>query len=112
MTIWLEYHNSTLLFLRKFGEMSLLPNGQLDITDPNKRINELGEEVGAKFEREGRFQELTRCRSEMEKAQDMTKNQAPVQVAATSDELNAEENSQMIVQAKSHRRTQTEAVRV
>jgi len=58
----------------------------LDITDANKRVRELGEKVGAKFEREDRFQELTRRQSEIEEKLDLTKNQASSQVDATSDE--------------------------
>jgi hypothetical protein len=53
---------------------------ELDITDANKRVRELGEKVGAKFEREDRFQELTRRQSEIEEKLDLTKNQAPSQV--------------------------------
>jgi hypothetical protein len=45
---------------------------ELDITDANKRIKELGEKVGAKFEREERFQELTRRQSEIEEKLDLT----------------------------------------
>jgi len=40
---------------------------ELDITDANKRVKELGEKVGAKFEREDRFQELTRARVRLRK---------------------------------------------
>src|SRR5208337_2300732 len=57
---------------------------ELDITDANKRVKELGEKVGAKFEREERFQELTRRQSEIEEKLDLTKNQAPSQVEAVS----------------------------
>ena len=55
---------------------------ELDITDANKRVKELGEKVGAKFEREDRFQELTRRQSEIEEKLDLTKNQAPSQAEA------------------------------
>jgi DNA repair exonuclease SbcCD ATPase subunit len=57
----------------------------LDITDANKRIKELGEKVGAKFEREERFQELTRRQSEIEEKLDLTKNQAPSQAEAAEN---------------------------
>ena len=53
---------------------------ELDITDANKRVKELGEKVGAKFEREDRFQELTSRQSEIEEKLDLTKNQASSQV--------------------------------
>jgi predicted nucleic acid-binding Zn-ribbon protein len=56
---------------------------ELDITDANKRVKELGEKVGAKFEREDRFQELTRRQSEIEEKLDLTKNQAPSQEKIT-----------------------------
>jgi hypothetical protein len=58
---------------------------ELDITDANKRIKELGEKVGAKFEREERFQELTRRQSEIEEKLDLTKNQAPSQAEAAEN---------------------------
>ncbi len=58
---------------------------ELDITDANKRIEELGEKVGAKFEREERFQELTRRQSEIEEKLDLTKNQAPSQAEAAEN---------------------------
>jgi tetrahydromethanopterin S-methyltransferase subunit G len=66
----------------------------LDITDANKRVRELGEKVGAKFEREDRFQELTRRQSEIEEKLDLTKNQAPSQVEAASVDQNGEKNSE------------------
>ncbi|HEX3989001.1 MAG TPA: hypothetical protein VHZ30_06190, partial [Verrucomicrobiae bacterium] len=70
---------------------------ELDITDANKRVRELGEKVGAKFEREDRFQELTRRQSEIEEKLDLTKNQAPSQVEADS----AEEGQQKVAESQS-----------
>ena len=62
----------------------------LDLTDAHKRVKELGEKVGAKFDREDRFQELTRRQSEIEEKLDLTKNQSPSQVeAADGTEVNA-----------------------
>ena len=58
---------------------------ELDITDANKRVKELGEKVGAKFEREERYQELTRRQSEIEEKLDLTKNQAPSQAEAAEN---------------------------
>jgi hypothetical protein len=58
---------------------------ELDITDAHKRVKELGEKVGAKFEREDRYQELTRRQSEIEEKLDLTKNQAPSQVEAAEN---------------------------
>jgi N12 class adenine-specific DNA methylase len=70
----------------------------LDIADAQKRLKELGEKVGAKFEREDRFQELTRRQSEIEEKLDLTKNQAPSQIEAES----VEENSQAVSQKQNH----------
>lgn len=67
---------------------------EMDITDANKRVKELGEKVGAKFEREDRFQELTRRQSEIEEKLDLTKNQAPSQVEAASIDESEEKNSE------------------
>jgi SNF2 family DNA or RNA helicase len=53
-----------------------------DITDATKRAKELETKVGAHFEREERFQQLTRRQSEIEEKLDLTKNQAPSQVEA------------------------------
>jgi predicted nucleic acid-binding Zn-ribbon protein len=60
---------------------------ELDITDASKRIKELGEKVGAKFEREDRYQALTRRQSEIEEKLDFTKTQAPSQVEASENGL-------------------------
>jgi hypothetical protein len=67
---------------------------ELDITDANKRAKELGEKVGAKFEREDRFQELTRRQSEIEEKLDLTKNQAPSQVEAAAVDGSEEKNAE------------------
>ncbi len=53
-----------------------------DITDANRRSKELEPKVGAHFEREERFQQLTRRQSEIEEKLDLTKNQAPSQAEA------------------------------
>jgi hypothetical protein len=68
---------------------------EMDITDANKRVKELGEKVGAKFEREDRFQELTRRQSEIEEKLDLTKIQAPSQ-AETAENTEAETLSEKI----------------
>jgi tRNA U34 5-carboxymethylaminomethyl modifying enzyme MnmG/GidA len=75
----------------------------LDITDANKRVRELGEKVGAKFEREDRFQELTRRQSEIEEKLDLNKNQAPSQVEADSTDAIEQKNSEKKIQTHSHR---------
>jgi N12 class adenine-specific DNA methylase/adenine-specific DNA methylase len=59
------------------------------IGDAQKRATELEGRVGAPFDREERYQELTRRQSEIEEKLDLTKNQAPSQVEASpSDETN------------------------
>jgi predicted nucleic acid-binding Zn-ribbon protein len=84
---------------------------ELDITDASKRANELGEKVGAKFEREDRFQELTRRQSGIEEKLDLAKNQAPSQMdAAVTDER--EDNSERQIQTRSNKQTRGRAVQV
>ena len=57
------------------------------IGEAQKRATELEGRVGALFDREDRYQELTRRQSEIEEKLDLTKNQAPSQVEASpSDE--------------------------
>jgi len=59
------------------------------IADAQKRATELEGRVGAAFDREERYLELTRRQSEIEEKLDLTKNQAPSQVEASpSDETN------------------------
>jgi hypothetical protein len=55
---------------------------EYDIADASKRAKELETKVGAHFEREERYQQLTRRQSEIEEKLDLTKNQAPSQVEA------------------------------
>ena len=74
-----------------------------DITDANKRAKELGEKVGAQFEREDRYQELTRRQSEIEEKLDLTKNQAPSQVEAVSADDDEQKNSENQTQTHSPR---------
>ena len=57
-----------------------------DIADSHKRAKELEAKVGAPFEKEERYQELTRRQSEIEDKLDLTKNQASSQVEAVSVE--------------------------
>ena len=82
----------------------------LDIADAQKRLKELGEKVGAKFEREDRFQELTHRQSEIEEKLDLTKNQAPSQVDADALEEAAQKISETA--NKSTRQRRNVAVRV
>jgi hypothetical protein len=85
---------------------------ELDITDAHKRVKELGEKVGAKFEREDRFQELTRRQSEIEEKLDLTKNQAPSQVEAISAGDEEQKISENQTQNHSPRRARGAAVHV
>ncbi len=85
---------------------------ELDITDAHKRVKELGEKVGAKFEREERFQELTRRQSEIEEKLDLTKNQAPSQVEAVSAGDDEQKISENQTQTHSPRRARGAAVHV
>jgi len=83
---------------------------EYDITDANKRAKELETKVGAHFEREERFQQLTRRQSEIEEKLDLTKNQAPSQVEADSTDGNEQKNSEK--QTHSHRPARRTAIHV
>ncbi len=83
---------------------------ELDITDADKRVKELGEKVGAKFEREDRYQALTRRQSEIEEKLDLTKNQAPSQAATESGDEAINKNIQS--QNHSPRHSRPTAVRL
>ncbi|MEK7779911.1 MAG: helicase-related protein, partial [Verrucomicrobiota bacterium] len=73
---------------------------EYDIADASKRAKELETKVGAPFEREERYQELTRRQSEIEEKLDLTKNQAPSQVDAETPDTNEQSNAEK--QNKSH----------
>ncbi len=86
---------------------------EYDITDACKRAKELETKVGAHFEREERYQELTRRQSEIEEKLDLTKNQAPSQVDANdAPDETAQKNSEKQTQAHSPRTKRRTAVRV
>jgi len=76
------------------------------------RVKGLGEKVGAKFEREDRFQELTRRQSEIEEKLDLTKNQAPSQVEAVAAGDDEQKISKNQTQTHSPRRARGAAVHV
>jgi hypothetical protein len=59
---------------------------------PASGRKELEAKVGAHFEREERYQQLTRRQSEIEEKLDLTKNQAPCQVEAASVDEKEEKN--------------------
>ena len=67
---------------------------EADLAEAHKRGKELESKVGAPFEHEERYQHLSRRQSEIEEKLDLTKNQAPSQVEAESQEDNARRNSE------------------
>ncbi len=85
---------------------------EYDIADATKRANELETKVGAHFEREERYQQLTRRQSEIEEKLDLTKNQAPSQVDADAHDVNEQKNSEKQTQTHSPRPKRRAAVRV
>jgi hypothetical protein len=83
-----------------------------DITDAQKRAKELEGKVGAPFEHEKRYEQLCRRQSEIEEKLDLTKNQAPSQADATTDDdvqEKAAERQTHVEHSRQHRRS---AVRV
>jgi N12 class adenine-specific DNA methylase len=64
------------------------------ICDAQKRATELEGRVGAPFDREERYQELTRRQSEIEEKLDLTKNQAPSQVEASPSDETTESSTE------------------
>jgi len=85
---------------------------EYDITDATKRAKELESKVGAHFEREERYQQLTRRQSEIEEKLDLTKNQAPSQVEADSADPNEQKNTETQTKTHSPRPKRRAAVRV
>jgi hypothetical protein len=67
---------------------------ETEIVDGHKRAKELEGKIGAPFEHEKRYQELTRRQSEIEEELDLTKNQAPSQVEAETPDENEQRISQ------------------
>jgi|SRR5450631_4036067 predicted nucleic acid-binding Zn-ribbon protein len=83
---------------------------EADIKDAQKRAAELEAKVGSPFEKEERYHHLARRQSEIEEQLDLTKNQAPSQVDAATDER--EDNSEKQTEAKSIQHSKHAAVRV
>jgi len=82
-----------------------------DIKDSQKRTTELEAKVGSPFEKEERYHNLVSRQSEIEEKLDLTKNQAPSQVdAATNDER--EDNFEKQTESKSIQQSRRAAVRV
>ena len=85
---------------------------EYDIADANKRAKELETKVGAHFEREERYQQLTRRQSEIEEKLDLTKNQAPSQVDADAPDETTQKNSEKQTQPHARRPARRTAVHV
>ena len=85
---------------------------EFDIADATKRAKELETKVGAHFEREERYQHLTRRQGEIEEKLDLTKNQAPSQVEADSTEADEQKKTEKQTQTHSPRSKRRAAVRV
>jgi N12 class adenine-specific DNA methylase/phospholipid N-methyltransferase len=67
---------------------------EADILDCHRRAKELEGKIGAPFEHERRYQELTVRQDEIEQKLDLTKNQAPSQADAEPVENMEEKNSE------------------
>ena len=67
---------------------------EADVLDCHKRAKELEGKIGAPFEHEKRYQELTVRQGEIEEKLDRTKNQAPSQADTEPAEINEEKNSE------------------
>jgi len=82
-----------------------------DIADAQKRAKELEGRVGAPFERETRYQELSRRQDEIEEQLDLTKNQAPSQAESPSNDA-TEEATQKQSATKAIRPARRSTIRV
>ena len=67
---------------------------EADVLDCHKRAKELEGKIGAPFEHEKRYQELSLRQGEIEEKLDLTKNQAPSQADAEPAENIEEKNSE------------------
>lgn len=85
---------------------------EYDIADATKRGKELETKVGAHFEREERYQQLTRRQSEIEEKLDLTKNQAPSQAEADSIDTNDQKITEKQTPTQPTRKTRKAAIRV
>ena len=85
---------------------------EADIADTQKRAKELAEKIGAPFEHEKRYQELTRRQSEIEEKLDLTKNQAPSQAEAPSFDEATEATAEKQTAKEVVRHTRRSTVRV
>ena len=84
---------------------------EADIADTQKQAKDLEGKVGAPFEREARYQELSRRQGEIEEQLDLTKNQAPSQAEAASVDV-AEEATQTQSTSRAIRPARRSSIRV
>jgi tetrahydromethanopterin S-methyltransferase subunit G len=85
---------------------------EADIADAHKRAKELEGKVGAPFEHEKRYEQLSRRQSEIEEKLDLTKNQAPSQADATTDDEVQEKATERQTPAEHAHHRKRAAVRV
>lgn len=85
---------------------------EYDIADATKRAKELETKVGAHFEKEERYQQLSRRQSEIEEKLDLTKNQAPSQVDTETPDTGEQKTSEKQSQTHSPRPKRRAAVHV
>jgi N12 class adenine-specific DNA methylase len=83
-----------------------------DIRDSHKRATELEAKIGAPFEKEERFHHLVKRQSEIEDQLDLTKNQAPSQAEAVSDNETEQIDTQEQTQTKSNRQSYQNPIQV
>ncbi len=85
---------------------------ETDISDARKRAKELESKVGTPFDKEERYQQLTRRQSEIEEKLDLTKNQAPSQAEAIPADDNDQKNPETQEVAQDIRPKRRTAMRV
>ncbi|MEI6083700.1 MAG: DEAD/DEAH box helicase [Verrucomicrobiota bacterium] len=85
---------------------------EVDIADAQKRAKELAGKVGAPFEHEKRYEHLYRRQSEIEEKLDLTKNQAPSQAAAMTDDEVQEKTTERQTPAEAAHRRKRSTIRV
>ncbi len=82
------------------------------IADSYKRATELRAKVGSPFEKEERYQKLSRRQSEIEEKLDLTKNQAPSQAEAESPDEGEQKTSEKQTPTEPTRKTRRTAMRI
>ncbi len=85
---------------------------EAEIAAARKRAGELEGKIGARFDHEERFHELTRRQSEITEKLDLTKNQAPTRAEAASSDDNEQKTSEKQTQVDTAPRARRTAIRV